>query len=66
MNAVGQKERATQNRVIKLFRDQFGYDYLGDWRDREDNSEDNSDVEKGLLSNWDAKQSRLLQSGSEN
>jgi len=34
MSTVGQKERATQNRVVKLFREQLGYDYLGNWQDR--------------------------------
>src|SRR5689334_17251689 len=35
---IGQPERATQNRVIALFRDELGYQYLGDWRDRDGNS----------------------------
>ncbi len=34
MSAVGQIERATQQRVVKLFRDTLGYDYLGDWSDQ--------------------------------
>jgi len=34
MNTVGQIERRTQQRVVKLFRDTLGYDYLGDWSDR--------------------------------
>ena len=38
MSRVGAAERVTQNRVIKLFREELGYDYLGDWQDREDNS----------------------------
>lgn len=29
MSAVGQKERKTQHRVVKLFRDTLGYAYLG-------------------------------------
>src|ERR1700690_3322888 len=38
MNDVGKPERATQNRVIALFRDELHYGYLGDWIDREGNS----------------------------
>jgi type I restriction enzyme R subunit len=45
---VGQPERATQNRVIALFRDELGYRYLGDWTDRDGNS----NIEDGLLSAW--------------
>lgn len=52
MVTVGQIERATQNRVIKLFRDHLDYDYLGDWHDREENS----NIEKDLLSSWLTKQ----------
>ena len=37
MSTVGQIERATQNRVVKLFRDALGYTYLGDWADRAGN-----------------------------
>ena len=37
MSTVGQKERATQKRVVRLFRDTLGYDYLGNWEDREGN-----------------------------
>jgi len=38
MSGVGQIEKRTQQRVVKLFRDALGYDYLGDWSDREGNS----------------------------
>jgi len=35
---VGQIERKTQDRVVKLFRDDLGYEYLGNWEYREGNS----------------------------
>ncbi len=44
MNNIGQAERVTQNRVIKLFQEQLGYTYLGDRSDCE-----NSNIEKALL-----------------
>ncbi|MDJ0511803.1 MAG: hypothetical protein QNJ64_21540 [Crocosphaera sp.] len=31
-------ERVTQNRVITLFQNKLNYDYLGNWKDRENNS----------------------------
>lgn len=38
MSGVGQIERMTQDRVVALFRDQLGYEYLGNWEYREGNS----------------------------
>ena len=38
MSKLGQSERATQNRVIALFRDELDYHYLDDWIDRYGNS----------------------------
>lgn len=38
MNQVGQLERKTHNRIVKLFVDRLGYKYLGNWEDREKNS----------------------------
>ena len=35
MPTVGQIERKTQQRVVKLFREQLGYAYLGDWTEWE-------------------------------
>ncbi len=45
MSPIGQSERATQNRIIALFRDELRYRYLGDWTDRPDNS----NIEEKLL-----------------
>ena len=38
MTDVGQIERKAQDRVVTLFRDQLGYEYLGNWEYREGNS----------------------------
>src|SRR2546427_12333202 len=46
LSNVGQPERATQDRVIALFRDELGYRYLGDWIDRDGNS----NIEEDILS----------------
>ncbi len=51
MALIGQSERATQNRVIALFRDELGYRTFGDWTDRPNNS----NIEIDLLSAWLAK-----------
>jgi type I restriction enzyme, R subunit len=38
VNGVGQPQRETQDLVIALFRDELHYRYLGDWRDRDGNT----------------------------
>ncbi|MFJ5013644.1 type I restriction endonuclease subunit R [Streptomyces griseoluteus] len=38
MSNVGQPERKTQDRIIELFRDSLGYEYLGNWEYRTANS----------------------------
>lgn len=38
MSIVGQVERKTQDRVVRLFKEQLHYDYVGSWEYREDNS----------------------------
>jgi len=48
MSTVGQIEKKTQGRVVKLFRERLGYDYLGDWTDREGNRS----IEEDLLSTF--------------
>ena len=35
---VNQRERETQDRIIKFFQNALGYEYLGNWKDRENNS----------------------------
>ncbi|UUX93143.1 type I restriction endonuclease [Methanoplanus endosymbiosus] len=37
MTDIGALEIVTQKRVIRLFTEKLGYEYLGDWQDREDN-----------------------------
>ncbi|MFP3980369.1 MAG: type I restriction endonuclease subunit R [Desulfobacterales bacterium] len=48
MSKVGQLESLTQQQVLRFFRDQLGYRYLGDWKDRNGNS----NVENELLRDW--------------
>lgn len=48
MSTVGQRERATQNRIVSLFQKDLGYRYLGDWQDREGNR----NVEVDILAEW--------------
>ncbi len=48
MSSVGQIERATQNRVIDLFKNRLGYDYFGDWPDRPGNA----CIEDEYLEKW--------------
>lgn len=48
MENVGQVERITQNRVVKLFQDELGYTYLGNWEDKENNS----NIEVDLLTDY--------------
>src|SRR6266849_3937673 len=46
--SIGEPERATQNRVIALVRDELDYHYLGDWTDRDGNS----NIEEALLTSY--------------
>jgi len=48
VSTVGQIERITQTRVVKLFQTQLGYTYLGNWETRDNNR----NIEAGLLSQW--------------
>ncbi|WP_346350516.1 HsdR family type I site-specific deoxyribonuclease [Oceanimonas sp. AH20CE76] len=48
MSNVGQLERETQNRVVRFFQNELGYDYLGNWQDREGNR----NIEADVLEAW--------------
>ena len=48
MNTIGQIERITQNRIVKLFTQELDYAYLGNWEERESNS----NIEESLLSKY--------------
>lgn len=45
MSDVGQIERKAQDRVVRLFREQLDYDYLGNWENRDSSS----NIERQLL-----------------
>ncbi len=48
MSNVGQRERATQNRIVKFFQQELGYRYLGDWQERSNNK----NIEVEILTAW--------------
>lgn len=48
MSRVGEIERMTQNRVVRLFTDKLGYQYLGNLQDKDDNK----NVETRILRNY--------------
>jgi len=52
MSNVGQRERVTQDRVVKFFQEELNYEYLGDWHERKNNR----NVEPKLLTKWLVKQ----------
>lgn len=48
MSDVGQREMAAQDRVVNFFQKELGYDYLGDWQERENNK----NIEPDYLRKW--------------
>ena len=60
--SVGQIEKRTQARVVKLFRETLGYDYLGDWTDREDNRNIEPELLRTLLRKQGHDESLIAQS----
>ncbi|MHC5727525.1 MAG: type I restriction endonuclease subunit R, partial [Nostoc sp.] len=49
MSKVGQRERQTQNRIVQLFQQQLKYRYLGDWHDRPNNSNIETEILTAFL-----------------
>lgn len=50
---VGSNERSTQNRIVRLFQEQLGYAYLGNWEERENNSNiEESELKKYLRTQY--------------
>jgi type I restriction enzyme R subunit len=49
---IGQIERISQNRIVKLFKEQLGYKYYGNWEEREKNS----NIEERYLGSYLLKQ----------
>ena len=49
MSNVGQIEKATQQRVVKLFQEKLGYDYLGNKIDGVDNRNINTNLARSFL-----------------
>lgn len=53
MPDVGQIEKKTQARIVALFRNRLGYDYLGDWTDRPGHEGNgNRNIEPEYLRKW--------------
>lgn len=44
MSDIGKPERATQDRIIELFKKELGYRYIGNWAERRNNSNIEEDI----------------------
>lgn len=52
MSTVGQRERLTQQQVLRFAQDRLDYRFLGDWIDQDSNR----NVEVNILRGWLARQ----------
>lgn len=59
---AGQVEGRTEQRVVALFRELLGWDYLGDWIDREGNSNVEAELRRKFL--YEAQGGKTCASGS--
>jgi type I restriction enzyme R subunit len=60
MSSIGQIEKKTQQRVVKLFRDTLGYDYLGNWADRGGNRNIEAELLRAFLTEKQGHDDNLL------
>lgn len=56
---IGKSERTTQNRIVELFKSDLGYRYLGNWEDRENNSNIEVQLLTGFLFKSGYKQEQI-------
>ncbi len=49
LSNLGKQERETQNRVILLLNEELGYNYLGNWKERDENSNIEEDILREYL-----------------
>ena len=59
MSEVGAPERITQNSVVRLFQDELGYTYLGNWQYRENNSNIEAELLSAYLNRKDYSQTQI-------
>ena len=60
MSQVGQRERLTQNRIVQLFQQQLHYHYLGNWSDRANNSNIETEILTTFLRDKQGYSDRLI------
>ena len=61
---VGDAERKTQNKVIRIFQDKLGYEYLGNWEVKDADQARTTPIEEEILNNWLIKQGHTPQMAS--
>ena len=44
MEFKAEQEIKTQDRIVKVFKEKLNYDYLGDWKERENNTNIEDDI----------------------
>jgi type I restriction enzyme, R subunit len=57
---IGEIERQTQNRIVEKFQQILGYDYLGNWEEKENNSNVEEELLRAYLSKTGKYSERLI------